>query len=191
MRRKGVLIPLVTVAAIVVGFGLLWWTSLLVPVRSAGSQSMAPTLPACNSRYLAEGFTYRTREPRRGEVVVIHARGQFGGPVTPDPDARDLNLTKRVIGIPGDRVIGRGGRVLVDGKKADDIRTDPFPAVELGPKEYFVLGDNRSFSQDSRDFGPVPRNTIFGRVFLIYWPFGSFGVPGYDKQLVPPGEKPC
>jgi signal peptidase I len=78
---------------------------------------------------------------------------------------RDLNLTKRVIGIPGDTVVGRGGRVFVDGSKADNIATDPFPATYLGPKQYFVLGDNRPVSDDSRDFGPVPRDAIFGRVF--------------------------
>jgi signal peptidase I len=63
--------------------------------------------------------------------------------------------------------------------------------VHLGPKQYYVLGDNRAVSQDSRSFGPVPRNAIFGRLFLIYWPFGRFGVPGYDKKAVPPGEVAC
>ena len=123
--------------------------------------------------------------------MTIHARGQIGSPITPDPDARDLNLTKRVIGVPGDTVVGRGGRVLVNGKKADDIATAPFPATHLGAKQYFVLGDNRSESQDSRDFGPVPRAAIFARVFLIYWPLGRFETPGYDKNLVPPGEVAC
>jgi signal peptidase I len=114
-----------------------------------------------------------------------------GRVITPDRDARDLNLSKRVIGIPGDTVVGRNGRVFVNGEQADDFPTEPFPVVHLGPKQYYVLGDNRAVSQDSRAFGPVPRNTIFGRVFLIYWPFGRFGVPGYDKNAVPPGEVAC
>lgn len=188
LRRKRVVIPVAAIVGVVVLFAVLWWASLFVPVMSGGSQSMAPTLPACNGRFLAEGFTYRFRDPRRGEVVVIHARGELGGPVVPDPKARDLNLTKRVIGVPGDSVVGRRGRVFVNRKKADEIPTDSFPLVHLGADEYFVLGDNRSFSQDSRDFGPAPRAAIFARVFLVYWPFGRFGVPGYDKALVPPGH---
>jgi signal peptidase I len=191
LRRKRVVIAVAAIAVVIVLFAVLWLTGLLVPVMSGGSSSMSPTIPACNGRYLAEGFTYHFRDPHRGEIVVIHARGQIGGSITPDPHARDLNLTKRIIGIPGDKVASRDGRVFVNGRKADDIPTAPFVSTRLGPKDYFVLGDNRSFSQDSRDFGPVPRAAIFGRVVLIYWPFGRFGTPGYDKTLAPPGHVRC
>ena len=187
-RRKRVVIPAATIVAAVGLCAVLVLTGLVVLGRAAGGSSMSPTIPACNGRWLAEDFTYRFREPHRGEIVVIHARGQLEGPIVPDPDARDLNLGKRVIGIPGDSVVGRSGRVFVNGAKADDIATDPFPLTHLGTEEYFVLGDNRSFSQDSRAFGPVPRNAIFGRVVLNYWPLGRFGVPGYGKDLVPPGD---
>ena len=190
-RRKVVWVPIATVVALVVVAVVLQSTGLVVSTVGGKGASNAPTIPACNARDLAEGFTYHVRDPHRGEMVIIHARGQVGSPITPDPDARDLNLTKRVIGIPGDTVVGRGGRVFVNGTKADDIVTDPFPSTRLGPKQYFVLGDNRSESQDSRDFGPVPRAAIFGRVFLIHWPLGRFGTPGYDKTLVPPGPVAC
>ena len=191
LRRKRVLIPVATIIGLVVALVVLVQTDLLVLIVGGRGASMAPTFPACNGRSIAEGFTYHFRDPHRGEVVVIHARGQLGGPITPDPHSRDLNLSKRVIGVPGDTVVGRSGRVFVNGKKADDIPTDPFLATHLGPKEYYVLGDNRSVSQDSRAFGPVPRVAIFGRVFLIYWPLGRFGIPGYNKKLVPPGEVAC
>lgn len=190
-RRKVVWVPIATVVALVAVAVVLQTTGLVVSTVGGKGASNAPTIPACNGRYLAEGFTYHLRDPHRGELVIIHARGQIGRPITPDPDARELNLTKRVIGIPGDTVIGRGERVFVNGTKADDIATAPFPSTRLGAKQYFVLGDNRSESQDSRDFGPAPRAAIFGRVFLIYSPLGRFGTPGYDKTLVPPGQVPC
>ena len=190
-RRKIVWVPIATVVALLVVAVVLNATSLLVPVVGGHGASNAPTIPACNGRYLAEGFTYRFRDPHRGEMVVIHARGQPGSSITPDPHARDLNLTKRVIGVPGDTVVGRNGHVFVSGRRADEIPTGPFPPTHLGSKQYYVLGDNRSESHDSRDFGPVPRGAIFGRVFLIYWPVGRFGAPGYDKKLIPPGHVAC
>ena len=188
LRRKRVVIPVATTVGVVALVAVLSWTSLVVLGRAVGTSSMSPTIPACDGRWLTEGFTYRFRDPLRGEIAVFRARGQIGEAVVPDPEARDLNIGKRVIGIPGDSVVGRGGRVFVNGKKADDIPTDPFPQTRLGDEEYFALGDNRSFSQDSRAFGPVPRDAIFGRTVLIYWPLGRFGVPGYDKDLVPPGD---
>jgi signal peptidase I len=184
-------VPIATVVALVVVAVVLQSTGLVVSTVGGKGASNAPTIPACNARTLSEGFTYHFRDPHRGELVVVHARGQIGSPITPDPDARDLNLTKRVIGVPGDTVVGRGERVFVNGTKADDIATAPFPSTRLGAKQYFVLGDNRSESQDSRAFGPVPRDAIFGRVFLIYWPLGRFGTTGYDKTLVPPGKVVC
>ena len=191
LRRKRVLIPIATIVGLVVVFAVLVATDLLVLVVGGKGASMAPTFPACNGRIIAEGFTYHFRDPHRGEVVVIHARGELGGQISPDPHSRDLNLTKRVIGVPGDTVGDRDNRVFVNGKKADDIPTAPFLRTHLGPNQYFVLGDNRSASQDSRAFGPVPRNTIFARAILTYWPLGRFGTPGYNKNLVPPGEVAC
>jgi signal peptidase I len=190
LRRKRVLIPVGTILAVVVVSVILRLTDLLVLV-GPGGVSNSPTIPPCNPRTLAEGFTYHFRDPHRGELVVIHARGHLGGPITPDPHARDLNLTKRVIGIPGDTVVSRNERVFVNGRRADDIPTTSFLTTHLGPKEYYVLGDNRSYSEDSRDFGPVARNAIFARLVLIYWPLGRFGTPGYNKKLIPPGEIAC
>jgi len=153
-----------------------------------GSASMATGLPACSGLWLREGFTYRFRDPRRGEIVTFHARGSLGSTVTPDAHSRQLGLNKRVVALPGETVVGKDDRVYVNGTKVDDIPTDPFPSVHLGAHEYFVLGDNRAFSQDSRDFGPVPRAAIYSRAVLVVWPIKHFGTPRYDKSEIPPGD---
>lgn len=172
-------------------FAVLWVTGLVIPLASQGTSSMAPTIPACNGRTLAEGFTYKWRDPHRGELVVFHASGTIGGPVTPDAESREVSLTKRVVALPGDQVVGRDSRVFVNGFKIDDIVTRPFPRVDVGADEYFVLGDNRSFSQDSREFGPVPRAAIFARVFWVFWPLADFGSPELRHEGPPPGAGLC
>jgi signal peptidase I len=177
----------VVVLLLVLGFAL--HRTLLLNHVDAGVVN-APTLPACKGRALSEGFTYHFRDPRRGEMVVFHASGGQGK-ITPDPNARELAVVRRVIGVPGDQVEAHGGRVYVDGVKADDIVTKDFKRVDLGNKQYFVLGDNRSFSQDSRNFGPVPRSAIFGRVFLIYRPLSDFGGLPSRKPGQPPGPITC
>jgi signal peptidase I len=189
MTRGRLVVAIAVLAGIVALLVALAFAELLIPVGGRGD-SMAPTMPACNGHGLAEGFTYRFRDPHRGEIVVFHARGEFGADWTPDPSASN-SLEKRLIGLPGDTVVGRNGRVFVNGRKIDDIETPAFPAVRLGPDDYFVLGDNRTYSQDSRDFGPVPRDAIFARTVLVYWPLGRVGVPEYDKAHVPPGGPLC
>ena len=121
---------------------------------------MAPTVPACSGRGVAEGFTYRFRNPHSGEIVVFHARGELGADWTPDPTAGN-SLEKRLIGVPGDTVVGRNGRVFVNGAKADDIETPEFASVRLGADEYFVLGDNRTYSRRTAGTSaPCPRRHL-------------------------------
>jgi signal peptidase I len=186
--RKRVWIPVASLVAIVVALAIVQWTQLLFPLRGKCPGAMLPTIPA-GGQVLAEGFTYRFRDPHRGEIVRFRVRGHLGGPLVPDPHSHDLAISERVMGIPGDTVVGHDGRVFVNGKKAEDIRTSSFQPIHVGPHGYFVLGDNRSYAQDSRSFGLVPRDAIFARLVLIVWPFGRFGVPSYDKALVPPGTR--
>lgn len=126
------------------------------------------------SRYIpffdlgGEQPSYLFDPPQRGEVVV------FRFPVDPSRD-----FVKRVIAIPGDSVEIRNGSVFVNGKTLEEpyILEDP-PAIRMdetiiGPEEYFVLGDNRLQSNDSKNWGSVPLENIIGKVWVSYWPLSE------------------
>lgn len=128
------------------------------------SGSMEPTLMV-NDRILVAKFLYRFEPVRRGDVVV------FRLPLNP---ARDF--VKRVIGLPGERIRLREGVVFVGRQrisaKGYTIRPDlgDYGPITVPSRMYFVLGDNRNNSEDSRFFGYVPRANIIGKAILIYWP---------------------
>ena len=107
---------------------------------------------------------YPFHPPRRGEIIIFHF---------PRDPSRDF--VKRVIGLPGDTVEIRKGEVYVAGEKLDepyitDRQRRSMASVEVPEGSYFVLGDNRRFSNDSRDWGPVPADQLVGRAWLSYWP---------------------
>jgi signal peptidase I len=151
------------------------------------SASMEPALhcarpgPGCRAGtsdgVLANRLVYRLRAPRRGEVVVARApaaaRRQCGVGGT---------LVKRLIGLPGETVSERDGFVSVDGRRLREPYLDLFER-DHAPRhtwrvprgDYFLMGDNRAASCDSREFGPVARRDILGRAALIYWPPGRIG----------------
>ena len=110
--------------------------------------------------------------PKRGDVVVF----QY-------PRDHTKSYIKRVIGLPGDRVTIDHGRVFVNGKplvepyvpaRFTDDRSQPEMTIPVN--EYFVMGDHRSISSDSRDFGPVERDLIYGKAAFVYWPMDQAGV---------------
>jgi signal peptidase I len=189
--RRLLLWLLVIGAVLAVALFVLDRTYVLVWLSPDQESSNAPAIPSCNGRVVVEGITYHLRDPRRGEMVGIHAAGSTEGAITPDAHARQLVIVRRVVGIPGDQVTSRKGSVYVNGFKADSVQTGPFKPVQLGGDEYFVLGDNRSVSEDSRTFGPVPRDAIFGRAFLVYWPLGDFGGVPARGTGAPPGQIAC
>ncbi|MCF7906962.1 signal peptidase I [Patescibacteria group bacterium] len=123
-------------------------------------------------------INYRLNFPTRGQVVVFH----------PPENDKDY-LIKRVIGLPKEKILIEGGSVYIinpqDNKKqelnenaylASGLTTPGKIELELAENEYYLLGDNRSMSMDSRSFGPVPRERITGLVFLRGWPFSAFGL---------------
>jgi signal peptidase I len=134
-------------------------------------QSMEPNLH--DGEYvLIDKVSYALHPPERGDVIVLVRPGE-------------KDLIKRVIGLPGDTVEVRGGRVIVNGVTLDEPYLDQpinriYAARQVEPDHYFVMGDNRNNSQDSRDFGPIPASSIVGRAWLVYWPPADWGtVPHY------------
>lgn len=117
---------------------------------------------------------YLFHAPERGEVVVFEP---------PIPNRGDRDFIKRVIGVPGDQVQLRDEQVYVNGTLLSEpylngIKTTCFGQycdLTLGADQYFVMGDNRNNSSDSRFWGPVPGGNIVGKAWLIYLPFGDFG----------------
>lgn len=132
--------------------------------------SMTPEL-LDGERILVNKFIYNFRPIERGDVVVFW--------YTEDPD---VSFIKRVIGLPGDTVEIIKGEVLVNGGPLSEPYVEPeyadrrsYPAEEVRPGHYFVLGDNRRGSNDSRSWGFVPRRYIYGKAFLRIWPPHEFG----------------
>lgn len=119
---------------------------------------------------------FAAHSPRRGEVIVFHS--------PPDPSK---DFVKRVIGLPGERVELQGGDVYIDGERLSEDyikgkKTQCHPATKLecpvilAEKEYFVLGDNRDASNDSRRWGAVSESEVLGKVWFVYWPVASLQI---------------
>ncbi len=137
---------------------------LLVQPRVVHGQSMEPSLHE-NERVIVDLLAYRFREPRHGEIVILDIPGRQEGPP----------LIKRIIGLPGDFVEIKDGGVYINGRLLTEPYLDQLTlgqmSARLVPEEHiFVLGDNRSSSNDSRYFGMVPYENIRGRAWLRYWP---------------------
>ena len=176
----------------VTAFIVLDFAELLVPVEPEDSASMANTIPGCDARVLAQGFGYRLfSDPEPGQVVAVHAAETDDGKVIPDEDADDRTLVLRVAAGPGEVIVGRAGTVFVDDVKFDDIATEPFGPITVPNEQYFLLGDNRSVAVDSRTFGTVLGDAIFGRVFAVYWPLRDVTFRLGQSSGEPPGEIDC
>jgi signal peptidase I len=170
---------------------VLDFAELLVTGKVDHAQSMATTIPACDGRVLAQGFSYKWSDPGQGDVVVVHAAETEEGKIVPDKDATDVKLVLRVAAGAGDTIVGKAGTVFVNDIKIDDITTKPFPELKVPNEQYFLLGDNRSVALDSRTFGPVEGDAIYAKVFAVSWPLRDFTFRLGPFAGDPPGRIDC
>jgi signal peptidase I len=151
------------------------------------SSSMEPTLhcaapePGCEAgasdRVLANRFIYRFRDPSRGDIVVFRTPEQ-----AVERCGAGGTFVKRLVGLPGDRIALQRGVLRINGASVDEpyVNGGPpgpdFAERTLGADEYFMMGDNRAQSCDSREWGPVTRADLIGPVFAVYWPLTRLGL---------------
>jgi signal peptidase I len=142
---------------------------LYQPVKVEGT-SMMPSLED-QERIFVNKFVYRLEPIERGDVVVFRY-----------PRDPSKSYIKRVIGMAGDRIRIEGGEVYVNGQQLDESYVPPeyadtrsYPEVVVPAHSFFVLGDHRSMSNDSRDFGAVNQSYIYGKAVFGYWPMDKLG----------------
>ena len=157
-----------------------------------GSSSMDPTLHGCkgctNDRLLINKLAYDIKDPERGDIALFEPQ-QADTPLFENQQAGEEPLIKRVIGLPGDELKLRNGELSINGKPFEEpyVKNDPckpgypktcsFGPVTVPKNHYFMMGDNRTGSFDSRFFGPVPEDDIIGEALVRFWPPARAGGP--------------
>jgi len=195
------LIELVVIVVAALGLALLIQAFVVKPYRIP-SGSMEPTL-GINQRVLVNRIGSHFTSPHVGQIIVFHPpknyddgcanprqganrAGQPGAEACDVQQTRPSNETfiKRLVGLPGDRIQIENGHVIRNGKPERDGYIVPcrgsgtcnFPGTITIPRgEYYMMGDNRPDSEDSRYWGPVPKRWIVGRAFMTYWPPSRMG----------------
>ena len=165
----------VVVLAVILYVGI----SFAVQAVHVEGLSMYATLD--NNVYLiANKIDYRLHAPQRGDIVILRP-----------PTNNSTDFIKRIIGLPGERILIRSGVVYINGHRLDEpylpeawVSDTNWPENSsgrvLGADEYFVMGDNRNRSQDSRFFGPISRDRIDGKAWFRIWPLADFDI--YKKM---------
>jgi signal peptidase I len=194
----GSILELVMIVAVALGLALGIQAFLVKPYRIP-SGSMLPTLEV-GQRVLVNRLGNRFNDPKIGEIMVFHppSGAEGSGDTCGDPTRRanqacdkptqqkaSVNFIKRVVALPGDRISIRNGHVIRNGKREKDGYINacaggsacnlPTP-ITIPPDHYFMMGDNRGESDDSRFWGPVPRKWIIGGAFATYWPPKQVGL---------------
>jgi signal peptidase I len=155
--------------AVALGLAIVVMIFLYQPVKVEGN-SMNPLL-SDQERIFINKFVYHFEPIDRGDVVVFWY-----------PLDRSKSFIKRVVGLPGETIQIRAGDVYIDGQKLSDQYVPPsyldgsnYGPLKIPSDEYFVMGDHRDSSNDSRVFGPVPRSLIYGKAVFAYWPMDHIG----------------
>ena len=196
----GSIVELVVIIAIALGLALAIQAFVIKPYRIP-SGSMEPTL-AVGQRVLVNRIGMDFSDPHVGEIAVFHpprdAEQEVCGPSPhviklgggacsePEPTSSSVNFIKRIVAGPGDVISIVEGHVIRNGKREKDSYTRPcvptlpqcnFPTpIKIPPGHWFMMGDNRGESDDSRFWGPVPESWIIGGAFATYWPPDRIGI---------------
>ena len=184
-------VELVVVVGLAFGAAYLVQWFVVKPYRIP-SESMERTL-LIGDRVLVSRFWYRFSDPERGQVIVFHPPGRGDEVIDKaSTPANDLNFIKRVVGLPGEWVGGYKQQIWICPAKPPLPLPPPpsctalkepytssvqrrFSFQQVPPGRYFVMGDNRDNSDDSRVIGTIPRAWILGRAFVTYWPLTRIG----------------
>ncbi len=183
------------IVALAIGLALAIQAWLIKPYQIP-SESMEPTLDV-GQRVLVNRFIYDFKDPKIGDIVVFHPPagaerespeqcGVRKGAQEPCPTATaeegSETFIKRIVAGPGDTLSIKEGHPVVNGvEKTDEPYINPCPSctltktITIPPGHYFMMGDNRGASDDSRFWGPLPEDWIIGEAFLTYWPPDRIG----------------
>lgn len=166
------------VIVIAVALGLLL-TTFVIQRNTVIGKSMLPTLRE-QDELLIEKVSKWFGGISRGDIITVHMENRSF-------NEGEANIIKRVIGVPGDHVKLEQGLVYLNGELLEEpylaanaktpVKNSMYQELRLGEDEYYVMGDNRSASLDSRTFGPIHKNDIIGEVLIRIFPFKAIGVP--------------
>ena len=174
LKLPSVVKEIVSTVVFVIAVTVLF--DLVIPRSLVDGQSMEPTLHH-NDRLVISRMSYLLDAPQRGDIVVLNA-------VVPHDTANGIMLIKRVIGLPGETVELRDQEVWIDGALIEESYIAEACSISdcmdqiwyLAEDEYFVMGDNRNHSNDSRRFDAVPFDHIVGQAVFRYWPPSTIGL---------------
>ncbi len=161
----------------ILAFGI---RTFVAEARYIPSKSMVPTLQV-DDRLIIDKVSYHFKQPQRGDIVVFMPPDEAAAVCTGPRTQRSKDAyIKRVIGLPGEKIEVKQGRVFINDSPIKEAYLDSVPEYQYGPRvvpqdSYLVLGDNRNNSCDSHYWGFVPRENIIGHAIVRFWPLNRMG----------------